>query len=106
MSNGGLPANGGGPASQNQEGGLKGVLGVFRVPQGTGTDTQHQRPVSMHESGKRRLILAAGEALQELPIRLLFDARRIDKPMEVADYGVELTPGHLLVSVARTSLQL
>ena len=49
-----LPPHGAGPADEDQEGGLEGVLGVVLVAQDRAADAEDHRPVPLHQGGERR----------------------------------------------------
>jgi hypothetical protein len=56
------------PADQDEEGGLESIQGVVVIPQDAATDAPHHWGVPQHKHFHRRLVTAAEEELQELPI--------------------------------------
>jgi hypothetical protein len=63
-------------AGQDEESGLEGVLGVLVVAQDVAADAPDERAVALHERGKGVLLLAVGEALEQLLVRQFAGARR------------------------------
>src|SRR5262249_261891 len=60
--------DGAGLAHQDEEGSLKGVLRVLFVVQDTTADRQDGRAVPPHQLREGRLILGAGEAVEQLAV--------------------------------------
>src|SRR5262249_31298983 len=54
----------GGLAREDEEGGLKGVLGIVAVPQDAPADAEDERPVPAHQSLEGGLVAGVGETLQ------------------------------------------
>jgi hypothetical protein len=61
-------ANGVGLLSENQEGGLEGVLGVLLVAEDTPADAPHPWPMPAQEFSKRPLLAPADETFEQLSI--------------------------------------
>ena len=61
-----------GPAHQDQERGLKGVVGISRVAEHGAADAEHHRPVALDQGPKRQVrgfIPVGREPLEQLRIR-------------------------------------
>ena len=54
--------------SQDQEGGLEGVLGVLLVAEHAPAHPQHHRPVPLHEAGEGAVVPVGGEVVQQLAV--------------------------------------
>src|SRR5262249_57789946 len=74
-------------AEEDEEGGLKSVLGGVGVAQQPATDAQHHRAVPAHQRRERRLVALAGEAAQQLAVAGA--VRRPDEPPDVPQHRVE-----------------
>jgi hypothetical protein len=64
------------PPGEDEEGGLEGVLGGLRVPEGPAADPEHHRPVAVDEHRERELrplAVPPYEPLEELRVRALAD---------------------------------
>jgi hypothetical protein len=95
-----VPAHGAGLASQGEEGGLEGVLGVLHVAEHAPADAEHHRPVTADQFCEGVLVAAGAEAFQQLPVRLALSGRRAGQPVQVTDDRVELCTGHAAFSRA------
>jgi hypothetical protein len=60
-------ADGGGPAGQDEERRLEGVLNVVFAVEDVPANTPDEPAVAAQQGGERGLLALAGEALQELP---------------------------------------
>jgi hypothetical protein len=68
----GLPfADGTGPARQDEERGLKGVLGILFLTQDAAAEVEHHRAVPPHQQLERRLVAPTGKAVKQIRIRNL-----------------------------------
>ena len=81
------------PADEDEEGGLKGILGVVVVVEDTAAHTPHHRPMPPHKGCKSRLVTAADVVLQKL---LIGQPRTIPQnPAKVLDDPVYLAGCHV-----------
>jgi hypothetical protein len=94
-----------GPAGQDQEGGLEGVLGVVRLAQGRPAGAQHERAVAAHQGGERRLgrrPRAGREAAQQLGVRQGGQRRRTGRAVEVREDRPARVVRHVALRSARS----
>jgi hypothetical protein len=61
-------ADGAGAASEGEERGLEGVLGLVGIAEDATADVQHHFPVAPHEQFKGGLVVAVVEPFQELSV--------------------------------------
>jgi hypothetical protein len=88
------PPQGGRLAGEQQESGLKDVVGVVLIVEDAPAQPQDHRPVAADQGGKGGLVVMGGEALQQLAVRHLGVARGSQDPSEVAQDGGCGSVGH------------
>ena len=87
------PADGRGPAGQDQEGGLHGVLDVLRAAQQRAAGRPDQPAVPARQGGEGRLVAVGHEPPQQLGVGPL-RGRVAGEAAEVTDDGMRLPPRH------------
>src|SRR5262249_5333931 len=91
-----------GPAGEDEEGALEGVLGVLVVVQQVPADAKNQRAVPLHQGREGRLVPRRDEALQQLAVAELPDRLRVAQLVQVVQDHAGLAGGHdALVARAR-----
>ena len=85
-----LLTNGTGLSGQNQEGGLKNVLGIMDVPQHSTTNAQHQLAVPPKQRREGRLVAPESELLQQLLVELAVFTGRFEDLADVLEDGARL----------------
>ena len=96
-------ADGGGPAHQNQKGGLKCILGIVLVTEHRAANTPDHRSVAFEQRGEggfSRLAMAVDEAPQKLGVGQVADCTRAAKCLDVME------DGSLSISDHRTGLPI
>jgi hypothetical protein len=95
-----------GSSHQNQEGGLKRILGVVEVAQDILADSLHHRTVPFDQGGKGRFIPAAHEELEQLPIALAGNGTDVKEDPKLATRRGVMNIGHGSGSTIRLGFYL
>ena len=91
-----LPAHGGGPADEDEERGLEGVLGVVLVAQDRAADAEDHRPVPLDQGREGRPgrlvpvpvpVRTAGEPAQQLAVGQPARRARVEERPDVLEYS-------------------
>jgi hypothetical protein len=94
---GAFVANGMGLASQNQKGGLKGVLGI-RVPfEDISANVEHQPTVAFHQNGKCGVIAPVDEAAHQVGVGEMLGVLRDQHVAQMPKDRIELSARHDLL---------
>jgi hypothetical protein len=88
-----VPRYGWGLAGQDEESGLKRVLGVVPVAQHAPANAQNHRAVSSQQGPKRGLVVLLDKTLEQIPVRQL-SRDRLDPKAEVLEDGSDIAVDH------------
>jgi hypothetical protein len=89
-----VPGNGRCPPGEDQEGGLKDVLGVVPIVQHALANTEDHRPMPLDQERKGSLITLGHEGVEQFPIRAWFAAGRGCEPAESPKQNGSRMSGH------------
>ena len=91
------PADRPGPVGQDEEDGLKGILGVVGVVKDAPADAEHHRAVPDHqllEGRLRGLIAPRDEPVQELRVGHRPDRPEVEQPVHLPEHSVRWAARH------------
>ena len=89
-----VSADGLGLTDEDQEGRLKGILGVMPIAQQPMADRQDHWPMAVEQDGKGRLFPVAAEPFQELAVAQVRRRLHFSQPAQVKQDGGQGSMGH------------
>src|SRR5262249_16488786 len=80
--------------SEDQEGGLEGILGILLLAQDAPADAVDHRPVPAHDGLEDGLVAPGEGSFDELPVGLVSQRFRDHPPREATEEGAQVCRGH------------